>query len=183
MVSQCYVCLLCSLWREIQCASDILCVKDRVKRFLPLCLMLLAGLSGESDTLRTTQTHFYQSGLSRLPGWQKLCLKCTPSSAKTQEQSSPPAHSFRSTKTRSFSEVSWRERDVYLDYHISRGKHASLSQFRIGPIGQKSFCRVDKLIKNSEGDDNRLVFFSCCTIIAFHAQYLWEGGVIVYPRR
>lgn len=44
--------------------------------------MLLADLSGERDTLLTTEARFYQSGFSWIPKWQKVCLKFAPPSLK-----------------------------------------------------------------------------------------------------
>lgn len=40
--------------------------------------MLLADMSGEHDTLLTTQAQFYQSGLRWIPKRQRVCLKFTP---------------------------------------------------------------------------------------------------------
>lgn len=55
------------------------CVCERQSQVFPSSLlMLLADLSGECDTLLTTQAQFYQSGLSWIPKWQKVCLKFTP---------------------------------------------------------------------------------------------------------
>lgn len=141
MALQCSVCLLCCLQRGIKCASDILCVKDRVKRCLPLPLMLLADLSGERDTLLAAQAQFYQSGLSRIPKWQKVCRKFTPPLLKHENKALLLAlfSPRQSTKTQSYSEVSWWERCLFGLSHLER-KHASLSQFRICPIGQKSFA-------------------------------------------
>lgn len=107
------------------------CVCERQSQVFPSSLlMLLADLSGECDTLLTTQAQFYQSGLSWIPKWQKVCLKFTPHPT--------PTHPTRLLKHKNkalllslFSAAEHKnlrvilrypgERDVYLDYHISRG--------------------------------------------------------------
>ena len=70
--------------------------------------MVLADLSGERDTLLTTQAPFYQSGLSWIPKWQKLCLKFTPPLLKQKNKALLlTLTSVQSTKAESYSEVPW----------------------------------------------------------------------------
>lgn len=126
-----------------------------------------------------TQARFYQSGLSRIPKWHRVCLELPLLCRNTRTKPSDLVL-FSAAEHRNGVILRYPgERRCLFGLTRLERKHASLSQFKKVPYRPDIFGRVDKLIKNSKRDDNGPVFRRRCTIIAFHTQYLWQG-VIMY---